>query len=160
LNEHRVQWIGEEEWAFRTNFTVTPDMKTFSQIDLVFEGLDTYSTVELDGHTVLKYVLSRVASSETSFFLTNNMFVPYRVSLKDVLSANANGQFREGRDIQRENKDKTPVALRGGGATGGAGVLQGASNQIPGPNGELALWNGDASRLHVRKAQYHYGWDW
>lgn len=38
--------------------------------------------------------------------------------------------------------------------------MQGASNQIPGPNGELALWNGDASRLHVRKAQYHYGWDW
>lgn len=40
------------------------------------------------------------------------------------------------------------------------GVLQGASDQIPGPNGELAVWNGDASRLHVRKAQYHYGWDW
>jgi beta-mannosidase len=38
--------------------------------------------------------------------------------------------------------------------------MQGASNQIPGPNGELALWNGDASRLHIRKAQYHYGWDW
>jgi beta-mannosidase len=40
------------------------------------------------------------------------------------------------------------------------GVLQGESDQIPGPNGELAVWNGDASRLHVRKAQYHYGWDW
>ncbi|PVF95284.1 glycoside hydrolase [Serendipita vermifera] len=157
LNEHRVQWIGEEEWAFKTRFTATPDMKAFSHIDLVFEGLDTYSTVQLDGHTILK---------------TNNMFVPYRVNLKDVLSANSNestdhslvitfhSTFLKGREIQRENKDKTPVALRGGGATGGAGVLQGASNQIPGPNGELALWNGDASRLHVRKAQYHYGWDW
>jgi beta-mannosidase len=40
------------------------------------------------------------------------------------------------------------------------GVMQNSSNQIPGPNGELAHWNGDASRLHVRKAQYHYGWDW
>jgi beta-mannosidase len=40
------------------------------------------------------------------------------------------------------------------------GALQGESDQIPGPNGELAVWNGDASRLHVRKAQYHYGWDW
>jgi beta-mannosidase len=40
------------------------------------------------------------------------------------------------------------------------GFTQGSSNQIPGPNGELAHWNGDASRLHVRKAQYHYGWDW
>lgn len=40
------------------------------------------------------------------------------------------------------------------------GVMQNTSSQIPGPDGELALWNGDASRLHVRKAQYHYGWDW
>ncbi len=27
-------------------------------------------------------------------------------------------------------------------------------------HGELPLWNGDSSRLYVRKAQYHYGWDW
>lgn len=26
--------------------------------------------------------------------------------------------------------------------------------------GALPLWNGDSSRLYVRKAQYHYGWDW
>nr|VWO95209.1 Ras homolog enriched in brain [Ganoderma boninense] len=25
---------------------------------------------------------------------------------------------------------------------------------------KLNLWNGDSSRLHVRKAQYNYGWDW
>jgi beta-mannosidase len=26
--------------------------------------------------------------------------------------------------------------------------------------GVRPLWNGDPSRLYVRKAQYHYGWDW
>jgi beta-mannosidase len=26
--------------------------------------------------------------------------------------------------------------------------------------GELACWNGEPSRLYVRKAQYHWGWDW
>ena len=26
--------------------------------------------------------------------------------------------------------------------------------------GVLRHWNGDASRLYIRKAQYHYGWDW
>ncbi len=26
--------------------------------------------------------------------------------------------------------------------------------------GERFVWNGDASRVYVRKAQYHYGWDW
>lgn len=27
-------------------------------------------------------------------------------------------------------------------------------------HGQRAVWNGDASRVYVRKAQYHYGWDW
>jgi beta-mannosidase len=27
-------------------------------------------------------------------------------------------------------------------------------------HGVRACWNGDASRLYVRKAPYHYGWDW
>jgi len=26
--------------------------------------------------------------------------------------------------------------------------------------GARTVWNGDASRVYVRKAQYHYGWDW
>lgn len=26
--------------------------------------------------------------------------------------------------------------------------------------GVLPVWNGDSSRVYVRKAQYHYGWDW
>ena len=26
--------------------------------------------------------------------------------------------------------------------------------------GDRVLWNGEASRLYVRKAQYHWGWDW
>ncbi|CCO26797.1 beta-mannosidase [Rhizoctonia solani AG-1 IB] len=27
-------------------------------------------------------------------------------------------------------------------------------------HGKFGLWNGDSSRLHVRTAQYTYGWDW
>lgn len=26
--------------------------------------------------------------------------------------------------------------------------------------GDLVCWNGHYSRVYVRKAQYHYGWDW
>lgn len=26
--------------------------------------------------------------------------------------------------------------------------------------GRMPVWNGDSSRVYVRKAQYHYGWDW
>lgn len=27
-------------------------------------------------------------------------------------------------------------------------------------HGRRAAWNGDKSRVYIRKAQYHYGWDW
>lgn len=145
LNEHLIQWIGEESWAFQTKFSIPTSAHRLSHIDIVFEGLDTYATVSVDGRTILE---------------SNNMFVPYRVPLKEALGSSDcetehslliefSSTFVKGRALQRENADKTAVALRGGGATGGAGVMQGASNQIPGPNGELALWNGDSSRLHV-----------
>ena len=29
-----------------------------------------------------------------------------------------------------------------------------------GKRGNLICWNGEPSRLYVRKAQYHWGWDW
>lgn len=32
--------------------------------------------------------------------------------------------------------------------------------ELEAKNGKFALWNGDSSRLHVRTAQYRYGWDW
>ncbi|KAI6113706.1 glycoside hydrolase family 2 protein [Pisolithus croceorrhizus] len=32
--------------------------------------------------------------------------------------------------------------------------------QLEKEHGKFHLWNGDSSRLHVRKAQYNYGWDW
>jgi beta-mannosidase len=56
LNEHLVQWIGEEDWAFRTKIQITPEMHAMPHIDLVFDGLDTYATIELDGKKILEYV--------------------------------------------------------------------------------------------------------
>ncbi|KAG8808089.1 hypothetical protein FRC17_004131, partial [Serendipita sp. 399] len=53
INEHLIQWIGEETWAFQTKLTVTAEMHALPHIDLVFDGLDTYATVQLDGKTVL-----------------------------------------------------------------------------------------------------------
>lgn len=60
------------------------------------------------------------------------MFVPYRVSLKEVLSFSDAGSdhdllvtfhstFLTGRALQRENADKTPPAVGSTSATGCAG---------------------------------------
>ncbi|GJJ07590.1 hypothetical protein Clacol_001793 [Clathrus columnatus] len=120
-NEWDVQsiiGIGESDWIFSTTF----DLETNDpNVDLVFEGLDTYSVVHLNGNAILQ---------------TSNMFVPYRVLIKSYLVAGPNeltltfpSTFLKGKDLEKKH-------------------------------GKLNLWNGDSSRLHVRKAQYNYGWDW
>lgn len=62
------------------------------------------------------------------------MFVPYRVPLKEHLGTDDSVEhtiqiifpstFLKGRSLQRENADKTPVAIRGGGSGGGAGTAR------------------------------------
>jgi len=121
LNEWDVQWVGEAEWAFKTEFQIAEHEISRPNADLVFEGLDTFATVSLNGKEILK---------------TTNQFVLHRVTVKNLLVSGPNkllinfaSAFREGRKVEGENE-------------------------------KLKLWNGDSSRLHVRKAQYNYGWDW
>jgi hypothetical protein len=39
--------IGEAEWAFKSTFNVHENILASSNVDLVFEGLDTYCTITL-----------------------------------------------------------------------------------------------------------------
>ncbi|KAI6034165.1 glycoside hydrolase family 2 protein [Pisolithus microcarpus] len=121
MNEWEVQWVGESGWIFKNNFTVTDAELGARHVDLVFEGLDTYATVTLNGREILG---------------AENQFVAYRVSVKQYLQPGPNelvitfnSTFKKGRQLEKEH-------------------------------GKFHLWNGDSSRLHVRKAQYNYGWDW
>ncbi|KAF8528704.1 glycoside hydrolase family 2 protein [Gautieria morchelliformis] len=120
-NEWQVQWVGESNWAFRTSFRLRRSDFAASNADLVFDGLDTFAVVQLNGQKILE---------------SNNMFVPYRVAVRDHLKEGTNtlllmfqSTYLKGKDLEKQH-------------------------------GKLALWNGDSSRLHVRKAQYNYGWDW
>ncbi|KAF9482428.1 glycoside hydrolase family 2 protein [Pholiota conissans] len=121
LHEWDVQWVGEKEWAFKTTLEVNEAELASPNIDLVFEGLDTFAIVKLNGTVILK---------------AENQFHSHRVPVKSTLKSGANellinfeSAFLKGRDIEKVH-------------------------------GKNALWNGDSSRLHVRKAQYNYGWDW
>ncbi|KAI0353465.1 glycoside hydrolase family 2 protein [Trametes cingulata] len=121
LQEWDVQWVGEAEWAFKTRFTVSDAEAEAENVDLVFDGLDTFAVVELNGHKILE---------------TENQFLSHRVPVKEHIKVGENdlvltfeSAFRKGREIEQKHQ-------------------------------KLNLWNGDSSRLHVRKAQYNYGWDW
>ncbi|MCJ1313633.1 Beta-mannosidase B [Agyrium rufum] len=72
---------------------------------------------------------------------TENMFIPERVDITDALTSEKDGEnelvitFESTWFIGKKLVEKYP-------------------------DHHWGCWNGDASRLAVRKAQYHYGWDW
>ncbi len=69
-NEQQLQWIGEANWEYKTSFTVTTSTLQNKQIELVFDGLDTYADVFLNGRKLLS---------------VNNMFRQWRVTVKEWL---------------------------------------------------------------------------
>lgn len=67
---------------------------------------------------------------------SDNMFLPHTLDVK--------GRLRPG--------ENTLTLLFGN-------VLE-AGRRLEAQHGPRAAWNGDKSRVYLRKAQYHYGWDW
>lgn len=74
-NEKKVQWIENEDWEYRTSFIC--DKKTVSQrnIELCFEGLDTYAKVYLNEKLILE---------------SNNMFRSWTVDVKKIIKEGEN----------------------------------------------------------------------
>jgi beta-mannosidase len=71
-NERDIQWVGEKVWIYRTHFSSPPTHPGggTQKVVLVFEGLDTYATVVLNGTEIVK---------------TDNMFIPQRVEVTELL---------------------------------------------------------------------------
>jgi beta-mannosidase len=118
-----VERIGEKSWTYKTSIqrpTTSPD----SKIALVFEGLDTFAKVKLNGKTILQ---------------SSNMFLSHRVDVTDEFSASQDNileiDFAStllcGRELEKQHSEH-----------------------------EFIAHNGEKGRLGVRKAQYHWGWDW
>ena len=50
--EDSVQWVEHLDWTYRRQFTVTDAQLANAHVDLVFEGLDTYATIRLNGNHI------------------------------------------------------------------------------------------------------------
>jgi beta-mannosidase len=74
-NEPKLQWIGKSDWEYRTTFDASPDLLSRKHVELVFDGLDTYATVSLNGVTLLE---------------ADNMFRTWRVDCRSALKSGAN----------------------------------------------------------------------
>ncbi|CCC08012.1 hypothetical protein SMACR_01576 [Sordaria macrospora] len=121
-NELDVQWIGEAQWTYKTNFKGSGVPENGKAV-LAFDGLDTFATVKLNGSTILE---------------TDNMFIPERVDVTSLL---------------KEDDNELVIDFD-------SAYLRGWKLVEKYPDHKWGCWNGDNSRLAVRKAQYHWGWDW
>ena len=67
--EKEVQWVEDEAWEYQTTFS-KPQGLAYPHYALLFEGLDTYATVYLNGQMIWE---------------TDNMFRQYRVEVAHLL---------------------------------------------------------------------------
>ena len=74
-NEKKLQWIGKTDWEYQTTFNVTPEVLARDNVDLIFEGLDTYANVILNDQALLS---------------ADNMYRTWRADAKPLLKPGAN----------------------------------------------------------------------
>ena len=74
-NELDLQWIENENWNYKTTFTLNKKHLKYANIDIEFEGLDTYADVFLNGNKILS---------------TDNMFRSWSKSVKKMLVVGTN----------------------------------------------------------------------
>ncbi len=74
VNEEKVQWIERENWMYETSFTVA-SIGEKTRYELVFDGLDTYASVFLNGEKILS---------------ADNMFRRWSGDVKPWLKAGSN----------------------------------------------------------------------
>jgi beta-mannosidase len=74
-NEQKLQWIGKTDWEYQITFSITPGILGRDNLDLVFEGLDTYANVFLN---------------DVSLLNADNMFRTWRTDCKRLLRTGVN----------------------------------------------------------------------
>jgi len=130
-DEANVQWVGLSDWQYRKTFEVDAATLDRAHVDLVFDGLDTFADVYLNGQKILA---------------ADNMFRRWRVPVKALLHAGANTlEVKLYSPIERLQPWllKQPYAL--------PGEFDSAFGDEP---------KGKQTANYVRKAAYQYGWDW
>lgn len=99
-NENHLQWIGEKDWIYSTRFQVEAGLFQKQNIELVFEGLDTYADVYLN---------------DTFLLSANNMFRTWRAEVKGKLRDGENTlrvYFHNVFKVNRPEWEQAPVRLQ------------------------------------------------
>ncbi|KAI5272131.1 putative beta-mannosidase [Aureobasidium subglaciale] len=97
FNELKCEWVADKSWTYRTTLPDVGAAKDGQVHELVFDGLDTFATVKVNGDVVLE---------------SDNMFIPHRVNVTEALkNADSNVleiDFRSALVEGRKIKDAHP----------------------------------------------------
>jgi beta-mannosidase len=129
--EAGLQWIGLADWEYRTRFDAPGATLKAARSDLVFEGLDTFAEIWLNGEKMLA---------------ADNAFRTWRVAVHGKLRAKDN----ELRIVLHSPITRLLPHVQA--------MPHKLAGNYPSPYGDEPA---DAMTGNfVRKPGYHYGWDW
>ena len=100
-NEFKLHWVSDSTWIYQTRFDVSSTILNKENIDLNFEGLDTYAQVYLNDSLILS---------------SNNAFRNYKVPVKDfvLLNNSLSIKFTPTHIKEEIEKNKLGYTLPGG----------------------------------------------
>lgn len=130
-NEAAIQWAGLTDWQWRTVIDVTPAMLARDHLDLVFDGLDTFAVVSVNGQKLLT---------------ADNAHRRWRADAKPLLKV---GRNEITVTIASPIKRLQPMVLAE------ANPLPGEYDSAFGDEPK-----GKQTSPYIRKPKYQYGWDW
>lgn len=73
--EDSIQWVGESDWIYHSQFSIDSVLLEYPNINLVFEGLDTHTEIILNGKLLA---------------ITKNMFIRHTIPVSDALQQGTN----------------------------------------------------------------------
>ncbi|MFD1789784.1 glycoside hydrolase family 2 protein [Sphingomonas floccifaciens] len=131
VNEAAIQWAGLTDWQWRTVIEVTPAMLARDHLDLVFDGLDTFAVVSVNGQKLLT---------------ADNAHRRWRADAKPLLKVGRNEITVA---IASPIKRLQPMVLAE------VNPLPGEYDSAFGDEPK-----GKQTSPYIRKPKYQYGWDW
>ena len=96
--EKEVQWVSESNWEYKTTFPLSEALLSKRDVELNFEGLDTYASVYLNDSLILS---------------SNNAFRSWKLNPKPLLKETneLRVEFKSPSTIEESEKRKLPYEL-------------------------------------------------
>ncbi|KAJ8925684.1 hypothetical protein NQ315_009531 [Exocentrus adspersus] len=129
-NDNATRWVPRTNWTYRRSFSVDEVLLSFDNINIVFDGLDTISTILINNETVGE---------------SKNMFVQYVFDIKKQLKSG---------DNLIEVRFQSPID-----AAEKLSAEQNKSYNIP-LNCPPDAYRGECYVNMLRKMQASFSWDW